>query len=60
MVVVEVRRGTRIMVEVRQGRLCVDGRGWGPAENPVDRESQLSKDDSDDEEEEQEEEEDKI
>ena len=44
------------MVEVRQGTLGVDGRGGGPAENTVDRESQLSKDDEDDEEDEEEEE----
>ena len=31
------------MVEVRQGTLGVDGRGWGPTENTVDRESQLSR-----------------
>ena len=31
------------MVEVRQGTLGVDGRGGGPAENTVDRESQLSR-----------------
>ena len=37
------------MVEVRQGTLGVGGRGWGPAENIVDRGSQLSKDDEDDE-----------
>ena len=38
-----------VVVEVRQGTLGVDGRGWGPAENTVDRGSQLSKDDEDDE-----------
>ena len=37
------------MVEVRQGTLGVDGRGWGPAENTVDRGSQLDEDDEDDE-----------
>ena len=37
------------MVEVRQGTLGVDGRGWGPAENIVDRGSQLDEDDEDDE-----------
>ena len=42
-----------VVVEVRQGTLGVDGRGWGPAENTVDRGSQLSKDDEDDEEEEE-------
>ena len=36
------------MVEVRQGTLGVDGRGWGPAENTVDRGSQLDEDDEDD------------
>ena len=38
-----------VVVEVRQGTLGVAGRGWGPAENTVDRGSQLSKDDEDDE-----------
>ena len=38
-----------VVVEVRQGTLGVDGRGWGPAENTVDRESQLSKDEEDNE-----------
>ena len=33
------------------------GRGWGPAENTVDRGSQLSKDDEDDEDDEEDEEE---
>ena len=37
-----------VVVEVRQGTLGVGGRGWGPAENTVDRGSQLSKDDEDD------------
>ena len=46
-----------VVVEVRQGTLGVDVRGWGPAENTVDRGSQLSKDDEDDEEDEEEEEE---
>ena len=32
-----------VVVEVRQGTLGVDGRGWGPAANTVDRESQLSR-----------------
>ena len=36
------------MVEVRQGTLGVDGRGWGPAENTVDRGSQLDEDDEED------------
>ena len=44
-----------VVVEVRRGTLGVDGRGWGPAENTVDRGSQLSKDDEDDEEDEEEE-----
>ena len=38
-----------VVLEVRQGTLGVDGRGWGPAANTVDRGSQLSKDDEDDE-----------
>ena len=42
-----------VVVEVRQGTLGVGGRGWGPAENTVDRGSQLSKDDEEDEEEEE-------
>ena len=46
-----------VVVEVRQGTLGVDGRGWGPAENIVDRGSQLSKDDEDDEDDEEDEEE---
>ena len=37
-----------VVVEVQQGTLGVDGRGWGPAGNTVDRGSQLSKDDEDD------------
>ena len=37
-----------VVVEVRQGTLGVDGRGWGPAENTVDRGSQLEEDDEDD------------
>ena len=45
-----------LAVEVRQGTLGVDGRGWGPAENTVDRGSQLSKDDEDDEDDEEDEE----
>ena len=45
-----------VVVEVRQGTLGVDGRGGGPAENTVDRGSQLSKDDEEDEEDEEEEE----
>ena len=46
-----------VVVEVRQGTLGVDGRGWGPAGNTVDRGSQLSKDDKDDKEDEEEEDE---
>ena len=46
-----------VVVEVRQGTLGVDGRGWGPAENTADRGSQLSKDDEDDEDDEEDEEE---
>ena len=46
-----------VVVEVRQGTLGVDGRGWGPAENTVNRGSQLSKDDEDDEDDEEDEEE---
>ena len=38
-----------VVVEVRQGTLGVGGRGWGPAENTVDRGSQLSKDNEDNE-----------
>ena len=45
-----------VVVEVRQGTLGVDGRGWGPAENTVDRGSQLSKDDEDGEDDEDDEE----
>ena len=46
-----------VVVEVRQGTLGVGGRGWGAAENTVDRGSQLSKDDEDDEDDEEDEEE---
>ena len=50
-----------VVVEVRQGTLGVDGRGWGPTENTVDRGSQLDEeddeeDDEDDEEDDEEEE----
>ena len=38
-----------VAVEVRQGTLGVDARGWGPAGNTVDRGSQLDEDDEDDE-----------
>ena len=38
-----------VVVEVRQGTLGGDGRGWGPAENTVDRGSQLDEDDEHDE-----------
>ena len=44
-----------VVVEVRQGTLGVNGRGWGPAENIVDHGSQL--DDEDDEEDEEDDEE---
>ena len=45
-----------VVVEVRQGTLGVDGRGWGPAENTVDRGSQLDEDDEDDKDDEEDEE----
>ena len=38
-----------VVVEVRQGTLGVDGRGWGPAANNVDRGSQLDEEDEDNE-----------
>ena len=38
-----------VVVEVRQGTLSMDGRGWGPAPNNVDRGSQLDEEDEDDE-----------
>ena len=38
-----------VVVEVRRGTLGVDGRGWGPAANTVDRGSQLDEEDEDDE-----------
>ena len=38
-----------VAVEVRQGTLGVDDRGWGPAANTVDRGSQLDEDDEEDE-----------
>ena len=40
-----------VVVEVRQGTLGVDGRGWGPAENTVRRGSQLDEEDEEDDEE---------
>ena len=46
-----------VVVEVRQGTLSVDGRGWGPTENTVDRGSQLDEEDEEDDEEEADEEE---
>ena len=46
-----------VVVEVRQGTLSMDGRGWGPAPNNVDRGSQLDEEEEEDEEEEDEEEE---
>ena len=36
-----------VVVEVRQGTLSMDGRGWGPTENTVRRGSQLDEDDGD-------------
>ena len=48
-----------VVVEVRQGTLGVDGRGWGPTENAVDRGSQLDEEDEEDDEEEDDEEEEK-
>ena len=47
-----------VVVEVRQGTLGVDGRGWGPTENTVDRGSQLDEEDGEDEEDDEEDEED--
>ena len=47
-----------VVVEVRQGTLGVDGRGWGPTENTVDRGSQLDEEDEEDDEEDDEEEDD--
>ena len=46
-----------VVVEVRQGTLSMDGRGWGPTENTVDRGSQLDEEDEEDDEEEDDEEE---
>ena len=46
-----------VVLEVRQGTLGVDGRGWGPTENTVDRGSQLDEDDEDDEDDEEDDEE---
>ena len=40
-----------VVVEVRQGTLGVDGRGWGPAENTVDRGSQLDEEDDEEDDE---------
>ena len=37
-----------VVVEVRQGILGVDGCGWGPAKNTVNRGSHLSKNDEND------------
>ena len=45
-----------VVVEVRQGTLGVDDRGWGPAANTVDRGSQLDEDNADDKEDEEDEE----
>ena len=47
-----------VVVEVRQGTLSMDGRGWGPTENTVDRGSQLDEEDEEDDEEDDEEEDD--
>ena len=44
-----------VVVEVRQGTLSMDGRGWGPAPNNVDRGSQLDEEEEDEEEKEKEE-----
>ena len=41
-----------VVVEVRQGTLGVDGRGWGPAENTVRRGSQLDEEDEEEDDEE--------
>ena len=46
-----------VVVEVRQGTLSMDGRGWGPTENTVDRGSQLDEEDEEDDEEDDDEEE---
>ena len=57
---VQVRQGTltwMVVVEVRQGTLSMGGRGRGPAENTVDRGSQLDEEDEEDDEEEDDEEE---
>ena len=43
-----------VVVEVRQGTLGVDGRGWGPTENTVDRGSQLDEEDDEEDDEEEE------
>ena len=45
-----------VVVEVRQGTLSMDGRGWGPTENTVDRGSQLDEEDEEDEDDEEDEE----
>ena len=41
-----------VVVEVRQGTLGGDDRGWGPTENTVDRGSQLDEEDDEEDEEE--------
>ena len=41
-----------VVVEVRQGTLGGDGRGWGPTENTVDRGSQLDEEDGEEDDEE--------
>ena len=43
-----------LVVEVRQGTLNMDGRGWGPAPNNVDCGSQLDEEEEEDEEEKEE------
>ena len=45
-----------VVVEARQGTLSMDGRCWGPAENTVDRGSQLDEEDEEEDDEEEEEE----
>ena len=59
---VEVQQGTptwMVVVEVRQGTLSMDGRGWGPTENTVDRGSQLDEEDEEEDDEEEDDEDDK-
>ena len=42
-----------LVVEVRQGTLSMDGRGWGPAPNNVDCGSQLDEEEEEEDEEEE-------